>query len=258
MLDGKGATAAMTGTKLRMFKTEEHGCGYYSDRLAQNWVIDPAAPELASVYGNALSRGFRRAGSHVYRPTCQGCNACTASRLLVQSFVPNRSQRRCARENADLDVRVEAAAYSDECFDLYRRYLGSRHRDGGMHATDPADFSRFLFADWSNTRFMMIRAKGKLLACAVTDVTTAGLSAVYTFYEPELPRRGLGVFSILSQIDWARQAGLEHLFLGYWIAGHPKMDYKTGYQPIELLIDGRWQRQQPIPPASGEIPTPRR
>jgi leucyl-tRNA---protein transferase len=243
----------MTSAHLRLFKTIEHGCGYFPDRLAQNWVIDPAAPELSSVYGNALSQGFRRAGGHVYRPTCKQCNACTASRVLVQAFVPKRSQRRCARQNADLEIEVTAARYSDECFDLYRRYLESRHRDGGMDAGDPADFSRFLFAEWSNTRFLMFRKDGRLLACAVTDVTSTGLSAVYTFYDPELPRRGLGVFAILSQIEWARRDGFAHLYLGYWIAGHDKMSYKTDYQPIELLIGGRWQRQPAAAaPARGE------
>jgi arginyl-tRNA--protein-N-Asp/Glu arginylyltransferase len=232
--------AAMRSDNVRLFKTVEHGCGYYADRVAQNWVIDPVAPDLARVYGSALSQGFRRAGGHVYRPTCPGCNACTPTRLPVALFQPNRTQKRCLQANADLQLSIEPAQFSAEAFSLYRRYLRSRHAGGGMDHTDPADFSRFLYSDWSNTRFLMIRDREQLLACAVTDVTSLGLSAVYTFYEPELPKRSLGVFAILSQIQWAAREGLPHLYLGYWIDGHPKMHYKTQYRPLEMLRDGRW------------------
>ena len=191
----------MRSDNVRLFKTVEHACGYYGDRVAQNWVIDPVAPELADVYGAALSQGFRRAGGHVYRPTCPNCQACTPTRLPVQSFASNRSQKRCARSNSDLQIGIEAAAYSDEAFSLYRRYLQARHAGAGMDRTDPDDFSRFLIASWSHTQFLTVRSSGELVACAVTDVTAAGLSAVYTFYEPRLLKRSLGVFAILSQID---------------------------------------------------------
>jgi len=231
----------MRGDNVRLFKTVEHPCGYYPDRIAQNWVIDPVAPELGKVYGAALAQGFRRAGAHVYRPTCPSCQACTPTRLAVAAFQPSRSQKRCLRTNGDLSVSVEAAAYSDEAFTLYQRYLGARHRGGGMDRTDPEDFSRFLYAPWSRTQFLMIRDEARLLACAVTDVAASGLSAVYTYFDPELPRRSLGTFAILSQIEWARRSGLPYLYLGYWIEGHAKMDYKRHYQPLELLRDGRWQ-----------------
>lgn len=230
----------MRNDNVRLFKTVEHPCGYYGDRIAQNWVIDPVAPGLAGVYGSALSQGFRRAGGHVYRPTCPACQACTPTRLRVAEFVGSRSQKRCMRANAGLSLSVQPAAFSDETFALYQRYLLSRHRNGGMDRTDPDDFSRFLYTHWSDTRFLMVREQGQLLACAVTDVTSNGLSAVYTFYEPTLPRRGLGTFCILSQIEWARREHRPYLYLGYWIQGHPKMNYKTEFQPIEMLRGGRW------------------
>jgi leucyl-tRNA---protein transferase len=235
----------MRRDNVRLFKTVEHSCGYYRDRIAQNWVIDPVAPDLASVYGSALTQGFRRAGGHVYRPTCPNCQACTPSRVPVQAFVPNRTQKRCARHNADLSISIEAPAFSQEAFQLYRRYLRSRHPGGGMDQTDPDDFARFLYSSWSRTRFLMFREEGQLLACAVTDVTSAGLSAVYTFYDPDLPKRSLGVFAILTQIQWALREQLPYLYLGYWIEGHPKMNYKIEYQPIETLRNGRWSRVEP-------------
>ena len=232
----------MRRDNVRLFKTVEHACGYYPDRLAQNWVIDPQAPALAQAYGAALSQGFRRAGEHVYRPACAQCMACTPTRLAVAAFTPNRSQLRCLRSNVDLDISIEPASYSDEAYALYARYLSSRHRNGGMDATDPEDFSRFLYAPWSRTHFMMVRREGVLVACAVTDVVSSGLSAVYTFFDPDLRKRSLGVFAILNQIEWARRSGVPHLYLGFWIDGHPKMAYKTDYRPIEILRDGRWQQ----------------
>ena len=230
----------MRSDNVRLFKTVEHACGYYDDRVAQNWVIDPVAPELASVYGSALSQGFRRAGGHVYRPTCLSCQACTPTRLPVSLFQPNRKQKRCIRANADLAITNEPAGFSDEAFALYRSYMNSRHLGGGMDQTSRDDFSRFLYAPWSRTRFLMFRDRGELLACAVTDVTNGGLSAVYTFYQPGASRRSLGVFAILTQIQWALREKLSHLYLGYWIEGHPKMHYKIEYRPIELLRNGQW------------------
>lgn len=239
----RGATvelAAMRSDNVRLFKTVEHGCGYYADRIAQNWVIDPLAPDLERVYGSALGQGFRRAGGHVYRPTCSNCKACIPTRVPVRLFRPSRTQKRCLRSNSDLQVSIEPAQFSAEAFSLYQRYLKSRHAGGGMDRTDPQDFTRFLYSEWSNTRFLMIRERDQLLACAVTDVTSVGCSAVYTFFEPDFPKRSLGVFAILSQIQWAASEGMSHLYLGYWIDGHPKMHYKNQYQPLEMLRDGRW------------------
>ncbi len=235
----------MRSDNVRLFKTVEHACGYFSDRTAQNWVIDPVAPEIASVYGSALSQGFRRAGGHVYRPSCPSCQACTPTRLPVLLFQPNRKQKRCIRANADLEINNEPAGYSDEAFALYCRYLQARHPGGGMDHNAPDDFGRFLYAPWSQTRFLMFRDQDRLLACAVTDVTNNGLSAVYTFYDPELSGRSLGVLAILTQIQWAQREKLPHVYLGYWIERHAKMHYKIEYRPIELLRNGKWVRFDP-------------
>jgi len=230
----------MKSDLIRVFQTLEHRCGYYAERQARNLVIDPLARGLPQVYGTALERGFRRSGGHVYRPHCAGCRACVASRVPVAEFVPDRSQRRCLKRNADLVVRVVPAQRSDENFALYRRYLAARHPDGGMDDPGEDDFERFLACAWSPTRFLELRAGDELLAVAVTDVLPQGLSAVYTFYAPEHAERSLGTCAILSQIEWARAQQLPHLYLGYWIEGHPKMDYKARFRPLERLRDGSW------------------
>lgn len=231
----------MKSETVRLFQTLPHACGYFGDRTAQNLVIDPASPHLAQIYDAALLRGYRRAGGHVYHPHCRRCQACVPARVSAMDFVPDRSQRRCARRNADLDLSIEPAAYTDEYFDLYRRYLDVRHAGGGMDNPVADDFTRFLYTPWSPTRFVALRRNGRLLAVAVTDFATAGLSAVYTFFEPAERERGLGTFAILSQIRIARERGVAHVYLGYWIAGHAKMDYKARFRPLELLGPNGWR-----------------
>jgi leucyl-tRNA---protein transferase len=235
----------MRSDVVRLFQTLPHACGYYAERTAQNLVIDPSSPQLTQLYELGLQRGYRRAGGHVYVPHCPGCRACVACRIPVDAFVPDRAQRRCAKRNADLEVRVEPAQYTDERFELYRRYLQWRHPDGGMDDAQAEDFSRFLYTQWSPTRFVEFRRDGRLLAVAVTDLCEAGLSAVYTFYDPDELARGLGTYAILRQVDIAREHGLAHVYLGFWIAGHAKMDYKIRFRPIEILRNGQWLTHQP-------------
>lgn len=237
----------MRSDVVRLFQTLPHGCGYYAERMAQNLVIDPSSPQLDRLYEIALQRGYRRAGSHVYIPRCQACRACIACRIPVARFIADRGQRRCLKRNEDLDIEITPAGYSEEHFELYQRYLKWRHPDGGMDGAQPDDFSRFLYTHWSPTRFIEIRQQGRLLAVAVTDFCESGLSAVYTFYEPELHGRGIGTFAILQQIEIARQRGLDHVYLGFWIKGHPKMDYKKRFAPIEILLNGEWVPAQPEP-----------
>ncbi len=227
-------------SSLRLFETGEHLCGYWHDRPARDLVIEPGDPRLAEIYPRALELGFRRSGDLIYRPECQGCRLCQAVRIPVAAFRPDRSQRRNLRDNHDLAVRVLPAERRDEQFALYRRYVRSRHPDGGMDDHGPADFDRFIAGSWSDTRFMEIRLAGTLVAVAVTDLTPEALSAVYTFYDPDHARRGLGTFAVLQQIEWARREHRRHLYLGYWIAGHPKMDYKRRFMPLDGYDGRRW------------------
>ncbi len=229
---------------LRLYQTGSHPCGYWPEREARDLVLDPRDPRLARVYPHALEWGFRRSGDIVYRPHCLGCRACVAVRIPVEAFAPGRSQRRCLAANAGVSARVAPADRTAENFALYRRYLQARHRDGGMDDHGTVEFDQFLVGAWSDTRFLELRepAAGdgpwRLLGVAVTDRVPDGLSAVYTFFEPDLARRGLGTLAILRQLEWARREGLRYLYLGYWIQGHARMDYKRRFQPLEAF-DGR-------------------
>ncbi len=233
---------------LRLFHTAEHACGYWPERQARDLVFDPGDSRLALAFPFALSWGFRRSGSLIYRPHCNTCRACIAVRVPVAEFQPNRSQRRCLQRNADLQVDIVTATRSDEHLALYRRYLAARHPGGGMDDHDAIEFDQFLISTWGESRFLEIRDAaslgGTLRAVAVTDVIPGAFSAVYTFYDPDSATRGLGSFALLQQIAWAQRERRDYLYLGYWIKGHPKMDYKSHYRPLEIF-DGRgWSRRQ--------------
>lgn len=226
---------------LRLFHTGDHPCGYWPERTARDLVIDPRDPRLAHTYAQALAWGFRRSGDLVYRPHCQGCRACVAVRVPVDAFRPNRSQRRCIARNADIEARVLPAERNEERFALYRRYLSTRHVGGGMDDHGAPEFDQFLIGSWVTGRFLELRLHGTLVAVAVTDLIDDALSAVYTFYDPDLTERGLGTLAILRQIEWARRDGRDHLYLGYWIDGHARMDYKRNFRPLEGFDGRHWQ-----------------
>lgn len=231
---------------IKVFRTADHVCGYWPDRVARDLVIDPDDPRLPRLYPHAISWGFRRSGNIVYRPDCATCRQCVAVRIPVDAFVPDRSQRRCLTRNADLDMRIVPAERTDEQFALYRKYLEARHANGGMDDHTPTDFDQFLSGRWSDSRFMEIRThrahgQGALLAVAVTDLLPAALSAVYTFFDPEHTRRGLGTFGVLQQIAWAQREHRGHVYLGYWIDAHPKMTYKRRFHPLEGYDGQHWR-----------------
>lgn len=231
---------------VRMFRTGTHACGYWADREARDLVLDPRDPRLPQLYAQALDWGFRRSGDIVYRPSCLGCQACVAVRVPVASFRPDRSQRRCLQRNADVDARIIAPQRTAEHLALYRRYLLARHPGGGMDDHGAPEFEQFLIGSWNNGRFLELREHGthRLLAMAVTDLVEGALSAVYTFYDPDDAGRGLGTLAVLKQLEWAARDGRQYLYLGYWIAGHAKMDYKRRFQPLEGFNGRGWARLQ--------------
>jgi arginine-tRNA-protein transferase len=230
----------MRSDNVRLFQTLPHSCGYFAERTAQNLVIDPAAPQLDQLYGAALERGFRRAGGHLYLPHCGHCRACTPCRIDVEHFAPDRAQKRCMKRNADIVISESMAGYNAERHTLYERYLRQRHPGGGMDEADASDFRRFLTAPWSPTLFLEMRLAKRLVGVAVTDVCTNGLSAVYTFFDPDEHARSLGTFAILQQVALAKRRGLPWVYLGFWIEGHPKMDYKRRFRPLQVRGTAGW------------------
>jgi arginine-tRNA-protein transferase len=231
----------MSQQHLSLYITREQPCSYYDDRMSASLIPDPQLPMSAPLYSLLIGKGFRRSGEFVYRPHCQTCNACVPARINVARFHPSRNQRRCLKRNADLTTRLVTAGYSEEYFSLYQRYLNPRHDDGSMANPQPEDFSNFLLNSWQSTLFIESRLQGKLLAVAVVDFLQAGPSAVYTFFEPDEANRSLGTFAVLQQIWLARLYQRPHVYLGYWIRNHRKMDYKRHFGGLELYRDEQWQ-----------------
>jgi arginine-tRNA-protein transferase len=233
--------AARALDKWNLYLSPEHPCHYLEGRRARIVVLDDEAPLEKRMFSYFSARGFRRSGSYLYRPACSGCQACQSLRIPVDDFRPNRSQRRTLKRNADLSIRTLAPRFNDEHYELFRRYIESRHRDGGMEDTSRDAYMSFLDGGWTDTLFYEFRAGRRLLAVAVADRLADGLSAVYTFFDPEEAGRGLGNYAILTEIDAARRGGLPWLYLGYWVGDSEKMHYKNRFRPHEILTADGWR-----------------
>lgn len=224
----------------QFYLTPSHPCSYLPHREAQTLFLDPRDTIDENLYQALAKQGFRRSGSHLYRPHCQDCQACIPTRIPVATFSPRRSQRRVLAKNGDLTLQVEPATFQQRYYELYASYLHGRHQDGDMYPPSIDQFRSFLLSQWSDTQFLCTYLDDELLAVAVTDQQPSGMSAIYTFFDPSHASRSLGVFSVLSQIEYCRSLDLPHLYLGYWIRDSAKMRYKTDYRPVELFVSGRW------------------
>lgn len=222
-------------------------CNYLPGQQSTSLFADPDLPKNISLHSSLSKLGFRRSGEFIYRPGCENCNACIATRVPINEFRPSRCQRRTWKQNQDLIVKIRPAEFELEHFELYQRYLSTRHAKGGMDDPTPESYMQFLSSSWSETLFIEFRLEEKLAAIAVVDELENALSAVYTFFDPDLSKRSLGRYAILYEIGHARQKGLEWLYLGYWIEKCQKMKYKQDYQPQEHFIEGQWIRDRKTP-----------
>ncbi|WP_110667518.1 arginyltransferase [Salinicola halophilus] len=233
---------------LRFFLTVPHPCSYLPGREATTLFLDPQTRPTADIYDALTLLGFRRSGSNLYRPHCDECRACISVRIPVRDFAPTRTQRKLINRNADLEVSVRPAEFRDEHYALYARYIAQRHTDGDMYPPSQDQYRQFLARPRSFASLIEFRLGEHLMAVAATDWLGHGLSAIYTFFDPDpiFERRSLGVFAVLKQIELARARNLPHVYLGYWIQQCQKMRYKQAYQPLEYLDGGRWQRLIPV------------
>ncbi len=227
--------------RLQFYLTAAYPCSYLANQSARSQVAAPSGLVDTVVYSDLMRMGFRRSGLHVYRPHCDHCRACTPVRMVVDGFQANRAQRRSQARNADLEARLKPLVYDEAHYRLYRRYQAARHAGGGMDQDDRDQYRGFLLQSRVDSALIEYRLNGEVVMVALVDRLLDGLSAVYTFYEPGLERRSLGVYGVLEQIRLARELGLPYLYLGYWIADCRKMAYKRAYRPLEMLLRGRWQ-----------------
>lgn len=231
----------MTSDTLKLFLTPEHDCSYMKGRKARSMFVNPATTITSELYSSLNQRGFRRSGKYLYKPHCESCNACIPSRVVVDQFKLNRSQRRVIKRNQDLTVKLLPSIADESIYDLYDRYICARHSDGDMYPPSRDQFRSFLVERLSSTFYIGFYLDEKLVCVSVIDHVDDGLSALYTFYDPEPSHRALGVNAILWQIQETQKMGLHYLYLGYWIAECQKMQYKSAYTPQELFYDDHWQ-----------------
>lgn len=248
---------------LHFYLTAPYPCSYLPDRQACSQVATPSFLISTAVYSELVRHGFRRSGPYTYRPHCDNCRACVPLRIPAGQFSPSRSQRRAWAQHAHLEASLHPLLDSPEHYDLYQRYQRARHPNGGMDNDDRGSYQNFLlqshvdsllveFRDppdrmqahagentWQGTGYQGRR--GALRMVSMIDLLSDGLSSVYTFYEPDLPRARLGVYNVLWQIELCRKLNLDFVYLGYWIRQSRKMAYKTEYRPAQGLIDGAWR-----------------
>jgi arginine-tRNA-protein transferase len=237
----------------QFYLTAPSPCPYLAGREERK-VFTHLVGERAGGLNDLLTQGgFRRSQSIAYRPACESCRACISVRVIAEEFCPTRSMRRVADLNADVIGEMRALVPTSEQYGVFRAYLDARHRDGGMADMTVLDYAMMIEDSHVKTRLVEYRRRGPdsaingrgqgaLLAVALTDVLNDGLSMVYSFFDPDVGDRSLGTFMILDHIERARRMGLPYVYLGYWVNGSRKMDYKSRFLPQQRLLPDGWTR----------------
>lgn len=236
----------------QFYLTAPSPCPYLPGKMERK-VFTHLIGENASDINNMLTQGgFRRSQNIAYRPACETCRSCLSIRVLTSDFTPTKSMQRIAKRNADLIGTEITPSPTSEQYALFRQYLDRRHQEGGMADMSVLDYSMMIEDSHVDTMVVEYRRRGpdtaitgrgegELYAVALTDILNDGLSMVYSFFDTGADKRSLGTFMILDHIARSRRYGLPYLYLGYWVAGSKKMDYKIRYNPHEILTSRRWE-----------------
>jgi arginine-tRNA-protein transferase len=222
----------------QLFLTAAMPCPYLPGRQERKLFTHLTGRRAANLHHLLSENGFRRSQNLIYRPACEGCNACQSVRIVTAEFEPSGRYRRVQGKNSDLLVDVRPTAATSEQYDLFKRYLESRHAGGGMNQMSFVDYEYMVEDTPVQSVLVEYRLRDdperRLVAVALTDVMPDGLSMVYSFYDPELAHRSLGTFLILDHIEQVRSAGLGYVYLGYWVKDSPKMAYKAQFKPLQV------------------------
>lgn len=240
------------------YVTAPQPCPYLKDRYERKLFTHLTPEKPRALIDNLLKGGFRRSQNIAYMPYCEGCQACVSVRVAVDEFVPGKSMRRLMEKNRDLAATCVPSVPTSEQYSLFRSYIDARHFDGGMADMTVLDYAMMVEDSVIDTFVTEYRSKPDapldsyeqswpLKAAALCDRLSDGISMVYSFFDPEEDNRSLGTYMILEHIERTRKLGLPYLYLGYWIDGSKKMNYKTRFQPQEHLTAEGWVRRAPNP-----------
>lgn len=225
---------------LQFYSTASYPCSYLKDREARSQVATPSHLIDTHTYTQLVTQGFRRSGLFTYRPNCDTCQACKPIRIDAFNFKPTRTQRKTWNRHQDLRARNLPLLFNADHFNLYRRYVSARHPGAGMDDDSQSQYTQFLLSSRVNSTLIEFRAPdGKLQMVSLIDILETGLSAVYTFFDPDA-HGSLGTYGILWQLDRCKAMGVPWLYLGYWIEESRKMAYKSQFQPQQILQGGQW------------------
>lgn len=225
---------------LQFYATAQYPCSYLAGRQARSEVAAPAHLIDGAVYSRLIEQGFRRSGLFTYRPKCHGCRACLPIRIDTAQFRPGRNQRRVIRQHQHLVATILPLRWVPEHYQLYFRYQKARHAGAGMDEDTEKQYSQFLLASGVESRLVEFRTpEGRVQMVSLIDILDNGLSAVYTFFDPDVAG-SLGTYGVLWQIQQCRELGMPWLYLGYWIRESRKMSYKSRFRPWQIYRDGQW------------------
>lgn len=228
-------------TTVRFYQSTTYPCSYLPRYVAKNIFTSPHEPLSPDIYNALITIGFRRSGEIILRPACDDCQQCVSLRIPVSSFSASKSQRRTIKLNDDIKTKVIQNPDYSKYHSLYERYILSRHPDSESMQNVENIFATFLSSKWSNTfSIEFLLPDNELICVAICDPLKDGWSDVYTFYNPDFNKRGLGNFAILAQIKLLQQRAEKYLYLGYWIKDCIKMNYKTQFKPCEGFINDQW------------------
>ena len=227
--------------KIKFYTTTEYNCSYIDKMDAQSLVVTPYKSINQNTFQDLIEKGFRRSGQYIYKPNCKSCTACIPIRLSVKKFLPSKTQKRTYKKHGYFKIREAPLSFKKNHFDLYLKYQNKRHSFINNEQNNLDDYNDFLIK--SNVKSKLIEFwDGDLLKIiSIVDIVSDGISAVYTFYDPDDDKVSYGTYSIIWLINWCKAHQLKYIYLGYWIGECNKMKYKTNFKPYELYIKGYWQ-----------------
>lgn len=228
--------------QLKLYSTQEHQCSYLQETPARTLFLDPETPVTAKLIEDLANQGFWRSGHYLFKPQCNTCNACIPIRIPLHDYLFSKNEKRCIKQNQDLEITLHSNVHCNDLYDLYQRYISERHRYGDMFPPSIEQFTNFIANKKAFTKVIRFTLNNQLICASIVDELENSCLAIYTFYDSNFLERSLGHFSILWQINYSQQRQKRYLYLGYWITASDKMRYKQRYLPHEILKDNQWHR----------------